>query len=136
MIRTAEIAESDAKREAEEAEAAETARANVTKAKVDAEIAQMNNELRTIRAELEAQVKSEEERTLAAAREARAVAEQQLQQVRTELEAIRLQADEVLPAEADRAKREYQARGHAASIREQGQDGLTQPSRPTKGIQS
>ena len=121
VIRAAEIAESDAKREAEEAEAAETARANVTKAQAEAEIAQMNNELRRIKAELEAQVKSEEERTRAAAREARAVAEQQLQQVRTELEEIRLQADEVLPAEADRQRREYEARGDAASIREKGQ---------------
>lgn len=120
VIRTAEIAESDAKREAEEAEAGETARANVTEANVDAEIAQMNNELRRMKAELEAKVKSEEERTLAAARQARAVAEQRLQQVRTELEEIRLQADEVLPAEADLVRLEYVARGNAASIREQG----------------
>ncbi|GIV03374.1 MAG: flotillin [Fimbriimonadales bacterium] len=120
VIRNAEIAESNARREAEQAEAENMGRANVTRANAEAKIAQLQNELRRIQADLEANVQSEEERTLAAAREARATAEQELQKIRTELEAIRLQADTVLPAEAEKVAREFRARGEAANIREQG----------------
>lgn len=120
VIREAEIAESDARRLAEQAEAENTGRANVTKANTDSAIAKLKNELRTIQADLQATVNSEEERTTAAAREARATAEQQLQRVRAELEAIRLQSDKVLPAEASRVAQEYEARGEAAVIRERG----------------
>lgn len=120
VIRDAEIAESDAKRAAEQAEAENMGRANVTRANAEAAIARLQNELRRIQAELEAKVQSEEERTTAAAREARATAEQELQRIRAELEAIRLQADTVLPAEASKVAQEYLAQGEAASIREQG----------------
>lgn len=120
VIKTAEMAESDAEREAELAEASNQTRGSVAKASAETNIARMKNELRKIQADLEAQVKSEEERTIAAAREARAVAEQELQTIRTELEAIRLQADQVLPAEAQKVAQEYQARGQAAILRERG----------------
>ena len=120
IIRAAEIAESDAKRSAEQSESEHAGRANVRRAEADAAIARMRNELRTIRADLESRVKSEEERTAAAAREARAVAEQHLQKVRAELEGIRLQVDKVLPADADRQAQEFIARGDAAEIRERG----------------
>lgn len=120
VIRDAEIAESDAERDAEQAEAEAMGRAKVTEANVDAVVARLHNELRTVQADLEAQVRSEEERTVAAAREARAVAEQELQKVRSELEGIRLEADKVLPAEAARTANEYRAQGDAASIRERG----------------
>jgi flotillin len=120
VIRDAEIAESDAKRAAEQAEAESRGRANVVKANVDANISKMVNELRKVQAELDANVRAEEERTLAAAREARAKAEQELQQVRSELETLRLQADQVLPAEALRQAQEFKARGDAAILRERG----------------
>lgn len=120
VIRDAEIAESDAKRAAEQMEAEQNGRANVAQATADAKIAQLRNELRKLQADLEAEVKSEEERTAAAAREARARAEQELQKTRAALEAVRLQADAVLPAEAARQASEYQARGEAAMIRERG----------------
>ena len=120
IIRAAEIAESDAKRAAEQAESQNAGRANVRRAEADAAIAKMRNELRRIKADLESRVKSEEERTAAAAREARAVAEQHMQKVRAELEGIRLQADKVLPADADRQAQEFKARGEAAEIRERG----------------
>lgn len=120
IIRAAEIAESDAKRAAEQSESEHAGRANVRRAEADAAIARMRNELRTIRADLESKVKSEEERTAAAAREARAVAEQHLQKVRAELEGIRLQVDKVLPADSDRQAQEFIARGQAAEIRERG----------------
>jgi flotillin len=120
VIKAAEMAESDAKRQAELIEAENQARAKVMKANVDANIARMRNDLRRIQADLEAEVRSEEERTLAAAREARARAEQELQRVRTELETIRLEADQILPADANRRAQEYRAKGEAAILRERG----------------
>lgn len=120
VVRDAEMAESDAKREAELAEAEAAGRAQAFRAQVEATVAQMKNELRKVQADLEAQVRAEEERTAAAAREARALAEQEFQQVRAEVEGIRLQSDTVLPAEAQQVAQEYLARGQAASIRERG----------------
>jgi flotillin len=120
VIRDAEMAESDAHREAEQVEADALGRAKVVEANVAAEVAKLTNDLRKIQAELESGVRSEEERTIAAAREARATAEQELQRVRAQLEAIRLQADRVLPAEAQLVAREYKAKGDAAQIREKG----------------
>jgi flotillin len=120
VIKHAEIAESDAKRDAEQVEAEAAGRANVINSNVDAAIHKMKNELRRILAELDAKVKSEEERTSAAAREARARAEQELQEVRAQLEEIRLKVDTVLPAEAKRVDEELRARGDAAIIRERG----------------
>lgn len=120
VVKSAEIAESDARRDAELSEADNEARANITKAQVEANIAQMTNELRTVLAQLDSDIKSEEEVTLAAARETRAKAEQELQQIRSELEGIRLKADQVLPAEAQKRAQEFQARGNAALVRERG----------------
>lgn len=120
VIKEAEIAESNFQREAELAEAANNARGNVTKANTEANIAKMKNDLRRIQAELEAEVKSEEERTAAAARQANAEAEQELQQIRAELEAIRLQVETVLPAEANQIAQQYRAKGEAAIVREKG----------------
>ena len=120
VIKDAEIAESDAKRLAELAEAENLGRASVARANAESNIARMKNELRKIQADLESQVKSEEERTNAAAREARAKAEQQLQQLRATLEQIRLKADSVMPAEAQRVAQEHKAKGDAAIVRERG----------------
>ncbi|MFN8139603.1 MAG: SPFH domain-containing protein [Fimbriimonadales bacterium] len=120
VIKDAEIAESDAERDAQQAESQNLARANVAMANADANILKLQNELRKIQADLESNVRSEEERTTAAAREARAKAEQELQKIRAELEGIRLQAETVLPAEANQVARSYQARGEAAAIRERG----------------
>jgi flotillin len=120
VIRSAEIAESDARRSAEQAEAQNQARGKVKQEDVEAHVAQRRNELRKIRADLEAEVRSEEEQMLAAAREARAKAEQELQQLRAQLEEIRLQVEQILPAEADRQAEEYLARGEAAILRERG----------------
>lgn len=120
VIRDAEIAESNATREAEQAEAESRSRSNVIKANVDANVSKMVNELRKVQAELDAQVRAEEERTLAAAREARAKAEQELQLVRMELETIRLQSDQILPAEAAQRAQQFKARGDAAILRESG----------------
>lgn len=120
VVREAEIAESDSKRQAEEVEAQELARASVAQANAEANIAKMRNDLRKIQADLEAQVRSEEERTSAAAKEARATAEQELQEIRSRLEGIRLQVEQVLPAEADQAAQAFRAKGEAAIFRERG----------------
>ena len=81
-------------------------------------IQEKTNELRKIKAELDQRSKSEEERTSAAAKEARARAEQQLQATRAKLERLRLQADEVLPAEARREAQALHAKGAAAGTAE------------------
>lgn len=120
IIRDAEMAESDSKRMAEKIESEELAKANVAGANADANIARMKNELRKIQADLESKVQSEQETTKAAAREARARAEQELQQIRSEVEALRLKVDEILPAEAEKVAREFLAQGEAASVRERG----------------
>ncbi|MFN8218714.1 MAG: SPFH domain-containing protein [Fimbriimonadales bacterium] len=120
VIKDAELAESDAKRLAEQAVAENEGRAKVAMSTAEANIARMKNDLRRVLAELESEVKSQEERTQAAAREARAKAEQELQQIRSELEGIRLQVDQVIPAEAQRTAQELRARADAAPIREKG----------------
>lgn len=120
VLKNAEMAESDAQRDAEQAEAEHAGRANVTAAQIDADIARLKNELRTVRAELDAKVKAEEARTQMAAQETRAVAEVKLQEVRAKLEEVRLKADAILPAEAAREAEQFAARGDAAAIRERG----------------
>jgi flotillin len=120
VIKEAEMAESDARRDAAQAESESLARATVIQSNTEAAIAKLNNDLRRQLAELGATVRAEEERTTAAAREARALAERELQELRAELAALRLQADEVLPAQAREQERQLAARGDAARIRETG----------------
>ncbi|MBD1997406.1 flotillin family protein [Leptolyngbya sp. FACHB-541] len=121
VLRDAEIAESNALTEAEQIEADCKRQSEVAKTQARSIIQQKENELRKIKAELEQQAKSEEERTTAAAQEARARAEQQLQTIRAELERLRLEADQVLPAEAERQAKELQARGEASVLSENAQ---------------
>lgn len=116
--RDAEIAESNATAEAKQVEAECKRQAEVAKTQAQIFIQQKQNELRKIKAELEQEARSEEKRAEAAAQEARARAEQALQTVRAELERLRLQADQVLPAEADRQAKELQAKGNSASVAE------------------
>lgn len=118
IIRNAEIAESDAVREAETFEAEWRRQAEVAQTQARAAIQQRENEYRRVKAELEGKARAEEERTEARAQEARATAEQELQQARAELERLRLEADQVLPAEAARTARELAARGDAAPLAE------------------
>ncbi len=116
----AEIAESNAKREATMVQAECQGRAEVARANAQALIAQKQNELRRFVAEQEARAKSEEERAAAAAEAARARAEAKLQQVRTKVEEARLTADVSIPAEAQRRAEEVLAQGRAAAIAETG----------------
>ncbi len=116
MIRDAKIAESNAEREAESAAAESRRAAEVAQKEAQAAIQQKQNELRKLQAELDLQARSEEERTEAIAQETRARAEQELQTVRAELERLRLEADVVLPAQAQRQAQELLARGAAAPL--------------------
>jgi flotillin len=125
VIKEAEIAESNAKREADEIVAAADMRGKVALEQAQARIIEEANDLERHKAELDAKAASEEERTVAAGREARAVAEQALQQIRGKLEALRLQAETVIPADKRRAAQELHAAGdaavHAETGRAQGQ---------------
>jgi len=120
VIRDAEVAESNAKAEAEEVEAEARQVGDVAVQSAETEIVQARNSLRQLRAELEATARSEEEQAEAAALRARAEAETELQQIRKQLEELRLTADVVLPAEAAREAQALRARGEAASIQESG----------------
>jgi flotillin len=120
VVRAAEIAESDAERAAREAEAAATARAEVAHTRAHAAVLQKENELRQIKADLDAEARSEEERAIAAASAARAEAEKTLQEIRGTLEQLRLEAEVTIPAAAERKVKELEAAGKAASIAEDG----------------
>ncbi len=120
VLRAAEVAESDAVRAAEEKEAEAAALGEVAKANASARIAEQSNGLRRYVAELDARVRTEEERTEAAAAEARATAEKELQEVRTELERLRLAAEVTIPAEISRRAAEVLAVGQAAPIEARG----------------
>jgi flotillin len=120
ILKIAEVAESNAVKEAEEVEAEAQGRGEVARRNAQAEIQRSQNQLRELQADLELKARSEEEKATARALATRAEAEQELQQVRTELEKIRLQADVVIPAEADKVARELIAAGMAADIAERG----------------
>jgi flotillin len=120
VIKEAEIAESNAQNEAAKEAAGADMRAKVAEAEAEQAIAQRRNEVRTLTAELQAQVRSMEERGQAAALAAQATAMQALEGVRRELEAIRLQSDVVIPAEVTREAAALDAAGAAATIAEDG----------------
>jgi len=120
VLKNAEIAESNAKREAEQTVADADMRGKVAIEQAYAGIAEETNDLERYKAELEAQARSEEERTVAAGLEARAVAEQRLQEIRGDLEKLRLEAETVIPADKNRAARELRAAGEAAIKAETG----------------
>jgi flotillin len=79
------------------------------------------NELRQIKAEVDAEARAEEVRAEAAGQQARAEAELALQQIRGELEQLRLEADVTIPAEVDQQVRELFAAGQAAPIAADGE---------------
>lgn len=121
VLMVADIAESEARAEAEQAESAANQAAAIATQQAEARILQKENELRKLRAELEARARSEEERTVQAAAAARASAEQTLQELRQKLETTRLLAEVVLPARAEQTAAALRARGQAASIAADGE---------------
>ena len=121
ILRTAEVAESDAVRAAEEAEAGARARGQVAATNAQAAIQRKQNELRQIKGTVESQAQAEVEKAEAAGQQARAEAELELQQVRGQLEQLRLEADVTIPAAIEREVRELHAAGQAASIAADGE---------------
>ena len=85
-----------------------------------ANVLRKQNELRQIKAQLDATARSEEERAIGAANAARAEAEKELQTIRGSLEQLRLEADVTIPAEAARQVAELAAAGRAATIEANG----------------
>jgi flotillin len=121
ILRSAEVAESDAARAAEQSEAAARARGEVAMTNARAAVQRKGNELRQIKAEVDAEARGEEVRAEAAGQQARAEAELALQQIRGELEQLRLQAEITIPAEVDAQVRQLAAAGQAASIAADGE---------------
>ena len=118
ILRDAEIAESNALTEAEQIEAQCEQQSSVALTQNQTIVLEQENDLRKLKAKLEQTAKTEEEITIAVAKEKKAKAEQVLQALRADSERLRLQADEVLPADAQRQAAEYQARGFAATVEE------------------
>jgi flotillin len=121
ILRSAEVSESDAARLAAQSEAAARARGEVAMTNAKAAVQRKANELRQIKAEVDAEARGEEVRAEAAGQQARAEAELALQQIRGELEQLRLAAEVTIPAEVDAQVRELAAAGQAASIAADGE---------------
>jgi flotillin len=121
VVRSAEVAESDAMRSAAESEAAASARGQVALTKANMAIQNKQNELRQIVAELDGAARAELERAEAAGLQARAEAELELQQIRGELEQLRLEAEVTIPAEIEAQVRELFAAGQASTISADGE---------------
>ena len=121
ILRSAEVSESDAARAAEQSEAAARARGEVAMTNAKASVQRKGNELRQIKAEVDSEARGEEVRAEAAGQQARAEAELALQQIRGELEQLRLEAEVTIPAEVDAQVRELAAAGDAAPIAADGE---------------
>src|SRR4051812_29853600 len=121
ILRTAEVAESDATREAEQAEAAGRARGEVAMTNAQAALQRKQNELRQIKAEVDAEANAELNRAEAAGQQARAEADLELQKTRGLLEQLRLEAEVTIPAEVEAQVRELVAAGAAAPIAADGE---------------
>lgn len=119
-LRDAENAESQAAQEIQQAQAEAGRRAEVARAGAQMMIQQKQNQLRTVRANLEGEAQAVEREAEAAAKTARAHAEKQLQEVRAALENRRLQAEIVIPSEFRRVAQEILAKGAAAPTAENG----------------
>lgn len=120
ILKDAEIAESSFQAEAKQVEANMSEQSQIAQTKAKDEIKQKENEFRQIQATLEAKVQTEEETTIAAGKEAEATAAKELQEYRAQLEEIRLQVQEVLPAIAKQQAAQFLAEGEAAIVSEKG----------------
>ena len=118
--RDAENAENAANQDIVQAQAAASERAEVAKAAAEKSILEKQNELRETKAKLEGYAQSVEREAAAAAKTARALAEKELQEIRATLEQKRLQAEVVIPAEAQREAKSLLAVGDAAPTAETG----------------
>lgn len=120
IIKEAEVAESDADREAKTVASEAKAKGDIAREQAQKVVLEKNNESRKIKADWEAMVDSEVKKTEAKAQAARALAEQELQKVRRDVEKTRLKADVIVPADAQRQAKEIIAHGDAAPLEEEG----------------
>jgi flotillin len=118
--RDAEIAESNARSEAERNEANANQLCQVATQTAEMNILKQANAVRQYKAEQEALAKSEEERMTQMVAQARAEAEVKLQQIRQNVERARLLAEVILPAQAEQEASALRARGEASVIAENG----------------
>jgi flotillin len=111
VLRDAAMAEAEGFGDAEQREAQAEERSQVASTTARTVVEERGNELRTIRAQLDEQIRTAEERVEAVAAESRARAEKALQALRADLERQRLEADVVLPARAREQAEEWRRRG-------------------------
>jgi flotillin len=120
VLKEARVAEALRETEAEEEEADARRRAETARVEADLVIAEKDNSLRVLQAELE-KVAIEKEREAAVAGDrAQAIAEQSLEDERIKLQQRRLEADVITPARAKKEAMELEAKGAAAQIIEDG----------------
>jgi flotillin len=114
MLRDAENAENAANQTVAEAKAEARQAAETATKQAETRVVQSKNTAAAELAELDARAREADNQASMAAETARARAEQRLQQLRSELEKLRLHCDVVLPAAAQRKAAELKSRGEAA----------------------
>ncbi len=119
-VRDAEIAEADATAETRQRQADARQRAEIKEAEAAVRIAEAQNQLRVRRAELDREAQIVERTAAVKAQESEVEAQKALETRRVEREKLRLQADVVEPANAERTAAKARAEGEAAPILEQG----------------
>ena len=119
-VRDAEIAEADAASETRLRQADARQRAEIKEAEAAVRISEAQNLLRVRKAELDREAQIVERTAVVRAQEAEVEAQKALETRRIEREKLRLQADVVEPANAQRTAAMVRAQGEAAPILEQG----------------
>ncbi len=119
-VRDAEIAEADATSQTRQRQADARQDAEVKEAEANVRIAEAQNQLRVRRAELDREAQIVERTAVVKAQESEVEAQKALESRRVEREKLRLQADVVEPANAERLAAKARAEGEAAPILEQG----------------
>jgi flotillin len=119
-VRDAEIAEADATAETRQRQASARQSAEIKEAEAAVRIAEAQNQLRVRKAELDREAQIVERTAQVKAQESEVEAQKALETRRVEREKLRLQADVVEPANAERAAAKARAEGEAAPILEQG----------------
>ncbi len=119
-VRDAEIAEADAAAETRQRQATARQVAEVKEAEADIAIAEAQNQLRVRKAELDREAQIVERTALVKAQEAEVEAQKALESRRVDREKLRLQADVVEPANAEKTAAKVRAEGEAAPILERG----------------
>ena len=124
ILKLARVAEATRASEAEQTEAGAHQAAQVAKLQADLKIAEESNRLRVRKAELEGEALARESEALVSGEKAKIKAQQDMQAQRIILEQKRVEADVVIPAQADKQASELRAKGVAATILENGNANL------------